>query len=415
MDVSLQGVQIPYMGSKRSLAPLIGQIIAGLSKGPCLDLFAGMCSLAGSLAEMGIPVWSNDIQVYSNLVAECMTRSLTPPPTSASAANLLQHCYLENLGKLQHRFAKAVDEERLALRSSNYLELRAIQENWSHAANNPKVAAEVKGVRLQSSAFPYRLVTLTFAHGYFGLLQATEIDSIKYAVDRALLCSEINLEEYRWLILALLQATSHLSASPGHFAEFLKPHDEKVFARISRLRKRSVWQQFMIELDRLEVFGGQQWRAKNRVFSSESISLLRQLAQESVRPAVIYSDPPYSRAQYSRYYHVLETLVRYDYPDSNGTGRYRSGRFQTPFSNAGTVLDAFCSLLGHARSVGAAMVISYPSNGLLFRAGFDLKRIMERYFRSIKTITVERAHSTLGGSPGRERYPVEELVYIGKN
>lgn len=35
----------------------------------------------------------------------------------------------------------------------------------------------------------------------------------------------------------------------------------------------------------------------------------------------VYLDAPYTRDEYSRYYHVLETLVRYGYPASIGRGR----------------------------------------------------------------------------------------------
>ena len=417
MHVHASGAQIPYMGSKRALAPLIGEIIASSNspRGACLDLFAGMCSVAGSLSRVGQTVWSNDVQKYSTLVADCMTKSLTPPPSSLRAADVLQRRFACNLSRLYARFSIALKEERVALGASDYSQLLELQLNWKHAGNCNKIAEEIRNVRShRSGEHLYRLATLTFAHGYFGLRQAMEIDSIRYAVDTAYCSSLIGPFDYKWFILALLQAASHLSASPGHFAEFFAPHNNNIFSRILRLRRRSVWSQFLVELDRLLPFGSVSWRTRNKVFSTEATYLLRELAREQKRPSVIYADPPYSRAQYSRYYHVLETLVQYDYPDSTGAGRYRANRFQTSFSNARTVRESFDQLLRFARDLGATIIISYPSNGLLFRTGYDLRPIFERSFHDVGILVSTRSHSTLGGSPGREKSPVRELIYIGR-
>jgi adenine-specific DNA-methyltransferase len=52
----------------------------------------------------------------------------------------------------------------------------------------------------------------------------------------------------------------------------------------------------------------------------------------------VYADPPYCFVHYSRFYHALETLVLYDYPEiqkKNNVivkGRYREDRHQSPFA-----------------------------------------------------------------------------------
>jgi adenine-specific DNA-methyltransferase len=46
----------------------------------------------------------------------------------------------------------------------------------------------------------------------------------------------------------------------------------------------------------------------------------------------VYADPPYAPVHYSRFYHALETLVKYDYPAIEHKGRYRIDRHQSPFS-----------------------------------------------------------------------------------
>ena len=51
-----------------------------------------------------------------------------------------------------------------------------------------------------------------------------------------------------------------------------------------------------------------------------------------VRPAVVYADPPYTSDHYSRYCDLYETLILYDYPLSEATGRYRPDGFFSRFS-----------------------------------------------------------------------------------
>ena len=81
-------------------------------------------------------------------------------------------------------------------------------------------------------------------------------------------------------------------------------------------------------------YGDREWRRGNRVFKSDADAqkLWRSLDRVVDGQAVVYADPPYSKEHYSRYYHVLETLERYDYPEATGVGRYRPDRFRTPFS-----------------------------------------------------------------------------------
>jgi adenine-specific DNA-methyltransferase len=128
---------------------------------------------------------------------------------------------------------------------------------------------------------------------------------------------------------------------------------------------------------------------------------------------VVYADPPYSRAQYSRYYHVLETLTRYDYPDSIGVGRYRPDRFQTIFSLASGVEEAMEDLASGVASLGACLVLSYPSNGLLYEIGGDVETCLSESFKSVRLVySAATNHSTMGAGPGRAHTEVDEMIFV---
>ena len=74
---------------------------------------------------------------------------------------------------------------------------------------------------------------------------------------------------------------------------------------------------------------------------------------------LIYIDPPYTNAHYSRFYHILETLVVYDYPELEYFGRYRNDRFQSPFCIKSEALREFDRMIGACARINKTAVISY--------------------------------------------------------
>lgn len=407
-------VQIRYMGAKHDLAPIVANLIAELSDGPCLDLFAGMCSIAGAIAPSDRETWCNDVQKYAALVSEALIASTIFPVSSEKAVDCLLISYTENLDALNDRFAADLTAEYVALEKDSYKKYLALTDSWCHVGNDHKRSTEASRLRLKPNSFPYRMVTLTYAYGYFGLRQSIELDSIKFSIDQAQFNGRLTKGEALWCNVALLQTASHLSNAPGHFAEFLHPNNETNYKRIRQVRKRSAWGQFLTELKRITPYGTTSWRARNKVFCEDASNLAEMLLHGHMRPRITYADPPYSRAQYSRYYHVMESLVEYDYPQVKGAGRYREDRFITPFSKSATVSDAFDELVEGTAKLGSDLILSYPSNGLFFKVGEDLISMLEDRFRSIQVFVVNHQHSTLGGAPGRRQSDVEEMIFVAK-
>lgn len=61
---------IKYMGSKTKILPFVINGIQSVYKsGYVCDLFAGSCTLSGALGNQ-VPIISNDIQVYSSVIAK---------------------------------------------------------------------------------------------------------------------------------------------------------------------------------------------------------------------------------------------------------------------------------------------------------------------------------------------------------
>jgi adenine-specific DNA-methyltransferase len=373
-----------------------------------------MCSVAGALANTGRHAWCNDVQLYATTVARALVSSVAPPLTDSHVISYLFVSFQENMTALKDRFDVDLRVEASALAQDTYENFQQVGSDWRHAANDPDIANEVLSLRTTSKSFPYRLVSLTYSHGYFGLRQSLELDSLKYAIDQVMQKGMITPEEAHWCLVALLQTASRIATTSGHFAQYLTIKDQSTYDIIRPYRRRSVWSVFLTALDKILPYGTYRWRSGNRVFCQESISLIGDLAEEDVLPRIIYADPPYSEAQYSRFYHVLETLVKYDYPSVKGKGRYRDDRFLTPFSKPKAVRDAFISLAENSSQLGADLVISYPSNGLLFTVGGDLTSILREYYDSVNITKIDHQHSTLGGRPGRKHSDVEEMIFVAR-
>lgn len=402
------------MGAKHNLAPLVAEAIRELPEGPCLDTFAGMCSVAGAIAGAGRPAWCNDIQYYANTIANALIRSALPPIKDDYALGVLLQGFIMNMAALKERFSQELETERMALTSDSYIEYKSIEESWTHAANNQAIAEEVTALQLSPTNFPYRLTTLTYSHGYFGLRQSMELDSLKYAIDQATVNNLFTEEEVLWCLVALLQTASRIATAPGHFAQYLHVKNQKTFKQIRLSRVRSVWETFLTALGDIKPYGTSRWRSGNKVFCVDALVLAESLRTAEIRPRIIYADPPYSEAQYSRYYHVLETLAKYDYPSVFGKGRYRGDRYLTPFSQPRHVKEAFKDLIRGSALIEADLVISYPSNGLLFQTGEDLITLLLEYYTSVELIKLAHEHSTLGGRPGRKVTVVEENIFIAR-
>ncbi|PDT73555.1 DNA adenine methylase [Bradyrhizobium sp. C9] len=141
-------------------------------------------------------------------------------------------------------------------------------------------------------------------------------------------------------------------------------------------------------------------------------TLLAQLKRDIERPAVIYADPPYTADHYSRYYHLWETLLRYDYPEPVGKGLYRSDRFTSKFSVKSEVHRQFEQLIERTAELGVELVLNYPRDGLMEAPETNLLAMLTSHFSHAEVAAaIPHVHSTMGASKGVERESVTELIF----
>lgn len=281
--------------------------------------------------------------------------------------------------------------------------------------------------REDPSLFPYHLCSSYYPNVYLGIRQAIDLDSLRYAIDQ--LRGRGAAAKRRHYLAALLHAASVTTSATSHFCQ---PRglvrDAEVLAVLQR-RSVSIPSRLLAFSRAIRATcEATNPRPGSRANCADWRSLYASGGLDSVD--VVYADPPYTADNYSRFYHVLEVLTRYDYPElqvSRGTttkGRYPviGERHQSPFCHKRGVDKELKALCTETAAQGAALVLSYAEeNGLWFkiqaekgatpaeaREGFlDLARAA---YRDVRLETKGLLHSGQGDS----NHQVTELLLIAR-
>ena len=399
------------MGTKRQLAPTIASVIAQSNEGPLLDLFSGICAVSSAVAPHR-HIWCNDAQVFASTAARAFFTFPDPPLPHETITDLVLPHFLANRECLTTRFEKVLDAERVALASDIVEQVRDLEDLIPTVLNDTSLEEERQILMEDHTAPPYRLFSITFAGGYLSLQQSIAVDSLRYAFDQLMKMERVTVDQYSWMCLALCQAISKCATTTGHFAQFLRIK-EKTRKRFVAQRRRRVWQEWHSAMSCLGPLGSKKWRQKNKGFHGDALELLQQLKEGKMRPGVIYADPPYTDDQYSRYYHVYETLLLYDYPPAQSRGRYRPDRFASAFSLKTKVKGAVEDLISCCAELKCDLVLSYPETGLLPESRQTILSLLtSHYGEQVSTVELEHQHSSLGGSKGYQNVNVNEVIYV---
>lgn len=369
-----------YMGSKRAmLANGFGEAILeqAAQSDRVVDLFAGSAAVSWFAAEhTGLPVMSCDLQAFSAVLAQAITGRTTEA----------------NAQRLQDGWLRRV--RRAASKSSRRL-------LWSQAESTltaEDVFSARDVCRNERGRGP-----LWNAYGghYFSPQQALALDiALTYLPedpgDRAL-CHA-----------AIVVAAGYCAAAPGHTAQPFQPTATALpfiadSWRRDPLRKISEW---------LDGMAGRHASVKGRAIVGDAVE---EATKVSARDLVIV-DPPYSAVQYSRFYHVLETVARQSSLEVDGVGRYppKAQRPSSAFSLRTQSADAIENLLGTLAENGACVLLTFPagecSNGL---SGGRVVELAREHF-AVSAKTVLGRFSTLGGNNTlrASRHTSAELILL---
>ena len=278
----------------------------------------------------------------------------------------------------------------------SYTISKAVIENQSENISSKTAEKELFNniqENLQNSNFNF--FEKTYSDTYFSHRQCKYIDSIRYAI------SKLDNEYKKALYLfALMCAMCKVQSTPGHFAQFM-PKDHP---RIIPLQKMDIYYEFLEKCNNYSDLYFN--KNENKAFCGD----YKELFKKNIGHIdTIYLDSPYSQEQYSRFYHVLETLVKYDNPTVNFKAKYRDNRFQSDFCYKSKVKQEFANIMGFCKQNKINLVLSYSNKGVLDYN--ELANLCNDYFSSVKLKKINYNHST----QGKGIKELKELIIICKS
>lgn len=368
-----------YMGSKKSLRGFIIESIHEFidSKTILVDLMSGSGTVSGSFSQL-CKTYASDAQSFSQKLALIHGSGFSLEEGEVVKEKVVTNAN-QNFTALEKWYSNQLEvEHRLfhsAISQSLIEEYIAFMKNLptypsGGKLNNMDTISEVNIRKNNHNTFPYCLFSTYFTNTFFGLRQSLEIDSIRYAIDQL-----TDKKQRDWAMGALISTISALSTSfGGHFAQPKYSNYDQInlrnIYRFLEKRSQSILHEFIV---RFSMLLSESMKSKHRVNILEgpwekAIDELRK--KEKGKDILIYLDAPYKREEYSRYYHVLETLVKYNYPTVVGKGKTpnkKTGeRFRSEFfdRNKNNVSNLLIKIISTIVDNGWKCAWSYSDNGL---------------------------------------------------
>lgn len=341
---------VKYMGSKTDVLDLIQRGIGffdDANHNVVCDLFAGSATLSAALRNK-INVISNDVQKYSSIFASV---------------------YLENYDwdkypdisqiteKAMRRVEKFNDEFPQYKNKFNYNRHFTLEEMNMLEEEQRKLIKVTEWERFDN----YYLFTKDYSGTYWSYDQCVWIDSYKSVIDEY----KDDVAYYNLLLTCLIYAMAYNSQSTGHYAQYRIPENDSSKEDILIYRRKHISDFFERKYEELKEFLASPNIYGYQTMTETDIECLKKIPKRTL----IYADPPYCFVHYSRFYHIIETLVKYDYPNVKFKGRYRTDRYQSEYCKKTDVKEAFKKMFEGVVAIDSDLILSYTNsstNTILF-------------------------------------------------
>ena len=344
---------IKYLGSKRTLVPLIKSVAGRLPVASACDLFAGTTRVGQALRSLGITVHSNDLATYS-----------------------------EVLGQAYIVADETLDRERIAA-----------------------ILAELSALEGREGYF-----TEAFCRRarFFQPENGARIDAIRDAIDGY----ELSEVERGVVLTSLLEAADRVDSTTGLQMAYLKAWAPRSYNELS--------------LRLPEPVAGPAGHACPG--STPTCS------RPHLDVDLVYIDPPYNQHSFFSNYHVWETLVRWDAPESYGVANKRVDcrERRSAYNSKRSAPAAFAELLASIRAPWVLVSVSnegFHDAGEIARAPCRawlrrpdrrrLEALRRRADRDLQPFGREGRHRLAPAKPrdpadrGPDRLLVEEVAGAG--
>ncbi len=354
------------MGSKRAL--LLNGLGAVLTEeaqrsSRFLDLFSGTARVSWHVAEAtSVPVVAGDLQTFSSVLASAVVERTRPVDLQAIDAAWLTPARRALAHDSSYRYAITVEGERVT-------------------------AALVKDARRLCAEADGGPIWGAYGGHYYSPTQAATLDVL-------LATLPTNPTLRRVSHAALIFAASRCAAAPGHTAQPFQP------TSTAAPYIEAAWAKRPIDICAAfsQSLAPRHARTKGRATTGDA----NVLARKARKGDLVFLDPPYSAVQYSRFYHVLETIARGGCGQVEGVGRYppASERPTSDYSIKTRALARMTELLLTLHNRECRVIITFPqgraSNGI---EGEELIELVRPMF-AVDARVLASHFSTLGGNNG---------------
>lgn len=402
-----------YMGNKRViLDEIIPKIKNFINKDKAfLDLFCGTSSVGFALKPFSI-IYSNDIQEYGKVIAEGIIKNYNKENLKEDL-DIIKSNYIINKKELDKILKVPLEKEKYYINCevsdenminyNHYLDTYPYYlsgqtgyglENW--------ITNEIDKRKENPSLFPYILCSMYYSNGFYGVNQSIDIDSIRYGIDKIK-----NEENKSFFLTILLYAMSSSITSTGHYSQYRNVNSLKSYKEIQKIKNKDVYQKFLKKFDETiyKIIDNSKLESSvnltNKAFKDNYLSILN---NEEIMKNVglIYADPPYNKDNYSKYYHVPESIALYDYPelimhrteDRVSNGRYREDTYRSPFCKRREAYQAFEELIENSSKWKIPLIISYSDNAIVSIE--ELDKLISKYYDKKQIYSFSHKHSRLG-------------------
>ncbi len=356
---------VQYLGSKLRVLP---QLRAAVSTDPgpqtVWEPFAGSSVVGQSLAAAGHRVIAWDALASSATFAQALL-GVGQHDGDTDVAPLRAILPLSREIPTPTAWSPWLAKERDALHAKDGQTLlgigRTMPQGWRNAP---------KRLIPRDMGAPPALLSETFAGTYFGLRQALRLERLRAAIDLADERAGLSPWSRAVALTALCAAASTAVFSAGkHFAQ---PHRVPE-GKDSNFHARRALHDRSVDVDQVFQAAVQDICLAARPSSERheaGIGRVENATVDDLRRrgvSTVYADPPYTAQQYSRFYHLLETLISGQVSTLQlvkgevTRGLYPDSRYLSPFCSRRQAPAAFIHLAAIARQAGARLVLSYSA------------------------------------------------------
>lgn len=363
-----------YMGNKKKIVGFIIESMMPYIKGRPIfvDLMCGSGVVTNAFAELG-NTYASDAQAFCCLLAKIQGGGYSYDRANEVLKKILYN-YEDNYALMSEKYATYLQEED-AIFHMDYSNMEDILNRYLKFVRNyplyssnkdsfPYIDNIVADKRKSLKQMPYCLFTIYFANVYFGVEQCVQLDSLRYAVDQI-----SDAEDRDWALGVLIVVTYQIATGyAGHFAQPKK-------LTLSNIKDVLQKRQMSAKLEFSKRFlslaeESSKCSYKINIVDGPWEHALKEINQFVPSNAVVYLDAPYKRDEYSRYYHVLETMIKYNYPSSENKGRIcsknKGERFATEFftKSVNQVEDILTKIIVCILEQNEICVWSYSNNAM---------------------------------------------------